>query len=155
MAASAVPGAIAALLTILGALSRLADVDVLDEPPVVDVASQDFIATGRAPDCDQAVEFTQDFNSVGARSRDEAFSITCGIDVFVGDLDVAAVRARVFEVLGLVEDALRATGPNPTAPTLNGAVLWAHLTRGVLRQFNTDQGVRAGLGFTVTCQARI
>ena len=57
--------------------------------------------------------------------------------------------------LAEVEQELRATGPNPEAPTLNGAVMWAHLTRASLRQYFTDQGTRAALAFTVTCHARI
>lgn len=65
------------------------------------------------------------------------------------------MRARVFELLGVIEQRLRATGLNPEAPTLNGAVLWAHLTGGSFHQSHTDQGVRAALGFTVTCHARI
>jgi hypothetical protein len=57
--------------------------------------------------------------------------------------------------LGVVEAELRATASNPEAPTLNGTVLWAHLTRASLRQYFTDQGARVALGFTVSCHARI
>lgn len=156
MATSAVPGAIAALLSIVRARPELQEgVEVIDGPPTGDVATQDIVAVGWSPDGDQSAEFAQDFNAAGARSRDENFNVAGYIDCWTGDDDFAPVRARVFEVFGVIEQAIRASGPNPTAPTLNGSVLWAHLTRGVLQQFNTDQGRRAALTFTVTCRARI
>ncbi|MGD6761354.1 hypothetical protein ACOKM5_20685 [Streptomyces sp. BH097] len=155
MATSAVPGAITALLEILRAAPGMTGVDVVDGPPLGDQADQDLVAVGWSPNGDQAVEIAQNFNAAGARSRDEDFSITGWIDSWAGDLEVAVVRARVFELFGVIEQAVRASGPNPTAPTLNGAVLWAHLTRGLLRQALTEQGVKASLEFTVSCRARI
>jgi hypothetical protein len=65
-----------------------------------------------------------------------------------------ARRDEVFTLVGVVESALRATNEAPMAPTLNGTVLWAHLTAGDLTQVQSE-GTGAGLVFTVTCQARI
>ncbi|MFD0437005.1 hypothetical protein [Streptomyces chartreusis] len=156
MATSAVPGAIEQLLTILRARPELQEgVVVLDGPPAEDVSRIDVIAVGWSAEGDQAVELAQNFNAAGARTRNEDFAIHGVIDVWIGDPDISIVRARAFELFGVIEDAIRASGPNPTAPTLNGAVLWAHLTNGALRQFFTDQGTRAALAFTVTCHARI
>jgi hypothetical protein len=155
MATSAVPGAIAALLAILRAEPALAEVLIVDGPPVQDMADPDLIAVGWSTESDQAAAMTQDFNAAGARTRDEDFEITGSIDCWRGDHDVSTVRDRAFALLGVVENAIRASGPNPTAPTLNGAVLWAHLTSSVLRQSLTEQGTRATLSFTVTCHARI
>ncbi|TXS36927.1 hypothetical protein [Streptomyces sp. OR43] len=155
MATSAVPGAIAALLAVLRAAPALAEVNVIDGPPVGDMSDEDLLAVGWSPDGDTAAETVQDFADAGARRRDEDFTIAGWIDTWSGDSDVSVCRLRAFELLAVVEDAIRATGPNPDAPTLNGAVQWAHLTRGVLHQSNTDQGIRAGLAFTVTCRARI
>lgn len=155
MATSALPGAITALFTILSESSALEGVMVIDGPPTVDVTREDFLAVGWSDDEDKAADMVQDFNAAGARTRDEDFTIACVIDVWSGDDGFAAVRNRVFEILGVVEQELRATSPNPTAPTLNGAVLWAHLTRASLRQYFTDQGARVALGFTVSCHARI
>lgn len=155
MATSAVPDAITQLLAILRAQPELEDVHISDGPPVGDVSRVDVIAVGWSADGDQAVELVQNFNAAGARTRDEDFAIHGVIDAWIGDADISIVRARVFELLGVIEEAIRASGPNPTAPTLNGAVLWAHLTNGALRQFFTDQGARAALAFTVTCHARI
>jgi hypothetical protein len=156
MATSAVPGAILALLEILRARPELQqDVDVLDGPPTEDVATQDMVVIGWSPEGDQSADLVQDFNAAGGRTRDEDFNIVGVIDCWTGDDDFAPVRARVFALFGEIEQAVRASGSNPTAPNLNGTVLWAHLTRGVLQQFNTEQGRRAALTFTVTCRARI
>lgn len=156
MATSAVPGAILALLAVLrGRPALQQDVSVLDGPPTEDVATQDMVVVGWSPEGDQSADLVQDFNAAGARTRDEDFNINGVVDCWTGDDDFGPVRVRVFELFGEIEQAIRASGPNPTAPTLNGAVLWAHLTRGVLQQFNTDQGRRAALTFTVSCRARI
>lgn len=156
MATSAVPGAIEQLLVILHARPELQkDVLIFDGPPTDDISRDDLVCVGWTPEGNQAAELQQNFNAAGARTRDEDFAISCWIEAWIGDPLVSAVRARAFELLAVVENAIRASGSNPDAPNLNGAVLWAHLTRGVLVQSYTDQGVRAGLAFTVTCHARI
>ncbi|WHM32447.1 hypothetical protein OH540_21325 [Streptomyces sp. BPPL-273] len=155
MALSALPGALTALLAILRAADGLHDVLVLDGPPVGDVSTAAFLAVGWSGGDEGAAEAQQDFNAAGARTRDEEFVITNVIDVWDGGEDFEALRAQAFEILGVVEQALRATEQAPQAPTLNGTVLWAHLTRMSLRQYFTDQGARVALGFTVSCHARI
>lgn len=155
MATSRVPGAIAALVAILRATPELSDVQVIDGPPTKDMADPDIIAVGWSPDGDQSAQLVQNFNAAGARTRDEDFEITGWIDCWSGDQEFSTVRARVFALLAVIETAIRASGANPEAPTLNGAVMWAHLTGGALRQSFTDQGARAALNFTVTCHARI
>lgn len=154
MATSAVPNAITQLLALLRD-PPIENADVIDGPPTDDVNTQDLIVIGWVPDGDQAAELQQSWNAAGARTRDETFAITGWIDVWSGDTDFAVVRARVFELLGEIEQRLRATGLKPEAPTLNGAVQWAELASGVLRQSHTEQGVRAALSFAVTCHARI
>lgn len=155
MATSAVPGAIDALLAILRAAPALSEVQVLDGPPVGDQSAHDYVAVGWQPDSEEAVQLEQTFNAAGARTRDEDFAILCWVDTWTGDSEVRARRLRAFELLGVIESAIRASGPNPTAPTLDGAVLWAHVTAGTLKQANTNDGVRAGIAFTVSCRARI
>lgn len=163
MATSALPAAIDALVTILGestALQALTQpngraVKVLDGPPTGDVALDDFLAIGWSGNEDQGAESVQAFNSAGARTRDEDLVIAGVIDVWSGDDTFATVRARAFQILGVLEAELRATNASPEAPTLNHTVLWAHLTRTQLRQYFTDQGARVALGFTVSCHARI
>jgi hypothetical protein len=155
MATSAIPAAIDALLEIVGAAPDLAGVQVIDGPPVGDMSEQDYLSIGWQPDSEEAVQMVQDFNAAGARTRDEDFTILCWLDTWTGDSDVKARRDRAFALLAVIEDAIRASGASPTAPTLNGTVLWAHLTGALLKQANTDQGTRAGIAFTVTCRARI
>lgn len=154
MATSRVPAAVDALLAILRAAPALAGVLVVDGPPAVNYTDRHRIYVGWQPGADAAVDLTQDFNAAGARTRDENFDISCYAESRTGDKDMAARRTRVFELVAAVETALRATDAAPTAPTLSGTVLWAHLTTGSLTQIQSE-GALAGLAFTVTCRARI
>jgi hypothetical protein len=155
MATSAVPAAVDALLAILRAAPALAEVRIVDGPPSVNLTERHRIYVGWSPGAEQAVDITQDFASAGARTRDEDFGIACYAETRTGDKDMALRRAKAFELLAAVEDALRATNDVPTAPTLDGTVQWAHLTAGSLVQEQSDGGALAGLAFTVTCRARI
>lgn len=156
MATSAVPAAINALIQILGAVPALAEVAVIDGPPSADMSAADFVAVGwSGTGEDQAAEAAQDFAYAGARARNETFTITGWLESWDGGEDFAVRRARAYELLGILEDCLRATGAQPEAPTLLGTVQWAHLTHHKLQQAFTDSGARVGIGWTVTCQARI
>jgi hypothetical protein len=154
MMTSRVPAAVDALLTILQAAPGLADATILDGPPTVNLTALKCLYVGWQPGAEAAVSLTQDFNSAGARTRDEAFAIVCYAEARAGTTVMKDRRDEVFALVGEVETALRATDSAPTAPTLNGAVLWAHLTAGDLTQLQ-QEGSLAGLAFTVTCQARI
>jgi len=151
---SRVPAAVEALLTILRAAPALEDIRIVDGPESVNLTDKHRIHVGWQPGGDSAVALQQSFNAAGARTRDEAFTIACYAESRSGDKDMAVRRAKVFEIVAAVETALRATNDAPTAPTLNGTVLWAHLTAGDLSQWQ-QEGANAGLNFTVTCQARI
>jgi hypothetical protein len=155
MATSAVPAAVDALLTILRAAPGLADARLLDGPPSNNLTERRRIYVGWQPGGEAAVALTQAFASAGARQRDEDFDIACYAEVRGGDKDMARQRAAVFVLVAEVETALRATDAAPDAPTLNGTVLWAHLTTGDLTQVQDANGPLAGLGFTVSCRARI
>ncbi|RSN64037.1 hypothetical protein DMH12_04505 [Streptomyces sp. WAC 04229] len=154
MATSRVPAAVDALLGILRARPALVDVEIVDGPPVVNLTALQRIHVGWSAGGEAAVSLQQEFNGAGARTRDEAFAITCYAEARSGDKDMAARRSEVFALVGEVEQALRASEESPEAPTLNGVVLWAHLTAGDLLQQQAE-GSLAGLAFTVTCQARI
>ncbi|MEV0779177.1 hypothetical protein [Streptomyces sp. NPDC050428] len=154
MQTSRVPAAVDALLEILRAAPGLAEVLILDGPTSVNFTSRHRLYVGWQPGDAMAVTLTQDFNAAGARTRDENFSIGCYAESRAGDKDMAIVRNRVFDTVGEVEIALRATNVLPEAPTLLGTVLWAHLATGDLTQA-TESGSLAGLAFTVTCRARI
>ncbi|MEH0423122.1 hypothetical protein [Streptomyces sp. B21-083] len=154
MATSRVPAAVAALLVILRAAPALAGVRIIDGPEPTNLTVKDMIFVGWSPGAEAAVGLTQNFNAAGARTRDEDFQISCYAESRSGDKDMSLRRTRVFELVAVVEEALRATDAAPTAPTLNGTVLWAHLTAGNLQQAQSE-GTVAGLAFTVSCRARI
>jgi hypothetical protein len=154
MMTSRVPAAVDALLAILRARQALAEVDIVDGPAGVNLTQLQRIHVGWQPGADSSVSLEQSFNAAGARTRDEVFSILGYAEARAGDTDMKARRDEVFALVGEVEAALRATNDAPTAPTLNGTVLWAHLTAGDLTQVQAE-GSLAGLAFTVTCQARI
>ncbi|MFI8254081.1 hypothetical protein [Streptomyces filamentosus] len=155
MATSAVPFAIDALLEILRAAPALAGVQVIDGPPTEDQSVSDQLFVGWQPGDSEGASLMQDFAYAGARRRNETAVINCWIDVWSGDSSIRPRRLRAFELLAVVEDALRATDIAPEAPTLGGTVQWSQLSAGALQQSLSDQGSRAGLGFSVSFTARI
>ncbi|MCI3155539.1 hypothetical protein ELQ39_28105 [Streptomyces sp. GB4-14] len=154
MLTSRVPAAIDQLLVILRARPALDGVAIVDGPASVNATELRRIHIGWAPGADSAVALQQQFNGAGARTRDEAFDISGYAEARAGDKDMKARRDEVFALVGEIEQALRASNEAPEAPTLNGTVLWAHLTTGDLQQVQAE-GSLAGVTFTVTCQARI
>lgn len=154
MATSRVPAAVDALLAILDASAALDGVSIVDGPPTTNLSDSDHVFVGYQPGAESSVTLAQNFNSAGARTRDEDFTIACYAESRSGDTDMQARRSRAFALVAAVETALRATDAAPTAPTLNGTVLWAHLTAGNLMQ-GQSQGAQAGVEFTITCRARI
>lgn len=154
MMTSRVPAAVDALLAILQARPALADVAIVDGPPAVNLTQLRRIHIGWAPNAESAVALQQAFNGAGARTRDEVFQISGYAEARAGDKDMKSRRDEVFALVGEIETALRASNEAPTAPTLNGTVLWAGLTAGDLFQAQSEGSI-AGLAFTVTCQARI
>ncbi|MEU9616941.1 hypothetical protein AB0D56_36275 [Streptomyces sp. NPDC048209] len=155
METSAVPVAIDRLVDLLNGSADLAGVLVVDGPPAVNFTDRDRLYIGHVPSGEQVVDIQQSFASAGARYRDEQFGIACYAEAWAGDTDMRLRRHRVFAIVAAVEKALRATDTNPTAPTLNGAVLWSGLTVGSLAQIQDSDGCLAGVTFTVSCRARI
>ncbi|MFF9324041.1 hypothetical protein ACF1AY_04910 [Streptomyces sp. NPDC014776] len=154
MMTSRVPAAVDAVLNILRGRAALADVAIVDGPPGQNLTQLQRIHVGWVPGDGVSVALTQQFSGAGARTRDEAFEIACYAEARAGDSDLKARRDEVFALVAEAETALRATNDAPTAPTLNGTVLWAQLTTGDLTQ-SLVEGSLAGLAFTITCQARI
>ncbi|MFF9625445.1 hypothetical protein [Streptomyces griseosporeus] len=153
MPTSRVPDAIDALVAIVAGLA-LDGVRVVDGPDPVNATEKHRIHIGYSTSTDTAVELQQQWNAAGARTRDEDFTIHCYAESRGGDKDMSLRRRKVFEMVGAIEQALRATNETPEAPTLNGTVLWSELTAGDLVQSQAE-GAIAGLAFTVSCRARI
>ncbi|MFE6482398.1 hypothetical protein ACFVGN_05585 [Streptomyces sp. NPDC057757] len=154
MQTSRVPAALNALLEILRARPALEGVAIVDGPTAVNLTNRRRIHIGWSPGAEQAVALEQSFSGAGARTRDEEFVISCYAESRGGDKDMALRRGDAFTLIGEVEQALRATNEAPEAPTLNGTVLWAHLTTGDLAQ-SASEGATVGVAFTVSCRARI
>ncbi|MDX3064035.1 hypothetical protein PV518_17900 [Streptomyces sp. ND04-05B] len=154
MATSAVPAAIDAFLALVQGADGMDGVRVIDGPPGVNFTEKDRVYVGFSPSGDQAAEMQQQFASAGARLRDEDGAISGYIESRRGDTSIRDRRLRVFEILAVIENGLRATNGNPTAPTLSGTVLWSGLTAGALAQ-SQESGALAGLSFTVHFRARI
>jgi hypothetical protein len=144
---SRIPATIDALVAIFTA--ALPDVQVLDGPPNVTLDS-DFVTVGWSPYKDTAVDATQQFVSLGTQRREEDFIIACYADSFSGDTGASVRRARVFQLVGVVEMALRAD------PTLGGVLsLWAEMGDCILHQELDDRGLVVGVTFHVHCKTRI
>ena len=148
--ASAIPTAVTNLLTILRARDGLKSVAVHDGPPTRDTGTRDYICIAHNPDSN-TFEFDRQWAGAGVAERqDEAFSIACAIVVWSGSTKMSVRRARAFEILGEVEDALA------EHRTLDGAVrIAAVLGEGSLRQLQGPKGAVVDLRFGVGCEARI
>jgi hypothetical protein len=156
MATSRIPAAIDALVTRWTA--ALPGVLVLDGPTTADLTKQqDLVYVGWQPNAENgiAAEMQQDFAHIGGYTRDERFDILCFAESWTGDFDIKARRTRAFELFAACELDLRASGANPSAPNLGGAVLFCGITQGQLLQQQTDKGAQVGVAFRVTCEARI
>jgi hypothetical protein len=155
MATSTIPATIDALIEILQGAAGLSEVVVHDGEPATDLEDGEYVAVGWQPGGEAAVEMTQDFAHIGARQRDEHFDILCSLRAWTGDTDMSARRLRAFELLAAVEDALRATDAAPEAPSLNGTVMWAHLTQASLLPDRSPDGVDVDVLFRISCRSRI
>lgn len=155
MATSVAADVIDALLEILRAAPELADVQIIDGPPIDDQSAPDQLIIGWQPGEGEAATLLQDFAYAGARRRNEEGVVPCWIDCWTGDTDMQVRRRRAFDLLAVVEDVIRASDANPESPTLGGVVLWSQFAAGSLRQAATEQGARASVGFTVSYFARI
>jgi hypothetical protein len=154
MATSRVPDVIDALVAAFKAAPGLAGVKVFDGPPVTGSPLKAAVFVGYDGDPDEqeglAVEFSQEWASIGQRARDEAFTVTCAVLAWSGATAVRAVRERAFELLAAVEDALRAApdlGQPP--PTI------VAFASGSLHQAQSHEGMVCRIPFQVAVKTRI
>jgi hypothetical protein len=144
---SRIPATIDALVSIFTV--ALPDVQVLDGPPNVDLAS-DFVVVGWSPYADTAADAQQQFASLGTQRREEDFTIVCYADSYSGDTGASVRRARVFQIVGVAETALRADA------TLGGVIsLWAEMGDCTLHQDIDERGLAIGVTFHIHCKTRI
>lgn len=145
---SSVPVAMTNLLATLGAASDLSSVLVLDGPTVTSAPASEAVTVG----------FTTEGNpeAVSARVRPEGaattpnrenFTINCAIHVIRGDGNVPLARARAYELLGVIGDAIAANN------TLSRAVMNAGIGDHSLTQLQGGKGALIDLRFGVDCDA--
>jgi hypothetical protein len=152
--------AIDALLGILRGTPSLAQVDIVDGPPLdwgsIRLPSTQpqkgdgtsFLFVGASPDATLAAESTLDWNAAGAVSRDERLQIVCTAVGWSGALDTKAARDLVLTRMGDVEDAIHAD------PTIAGSVLYSEVSSvDHLDYVQTDRGLAAVAVFRVACRA--
>ncbi|MEY9837100.1 hypothetical protein [Streptacidiphilus sp. EB103A] len=133
---------------------------VFDGPPIGDTALvlDDRIWIGYSPISAglAAANGTQDFAALGARSRNETYSVLCAVEHWSGATDMRPLRDGAFVLLRQVETLLRGTGGTPGDCTLGGAVLFAQLAGGLeLHQAQTPDGASVLIQFYVQCRARL
>ncbi|YCK35176.1 hypothetical protein ACNF49_14135 [Actinomadura sp. ATCC 39365] len=154
MATSRVPDVLDALVALFGSAPALDRVKVFDGPPVTGSPVTDAVFVGYDGDPDgdggQAVEFTQEWASIGQRARDETFTVTCAVLAWRGSTAVRPVRERAFALLAAAEDALRADPSLGLPPPTVVAV-----AAGSLQQAQWHDGVACRIPFQVAVKTRI
>ncbi|WP_031039902.1 hypothetical protein [Streptomyces sp. NRRL F-5650] len=142
---SRVPEVIARLVALGKADKELHDVRVADGPEVTGDADLDWLIVGFDGDPTGDFEASQSasgWTDLGA-GREEEWQVTVAAIAQRGDTDVAAARARAYEIGGRVDAWLRAD------PSLGLSSLQAGIGATRLTQDQTDRGVQAVLLLTV------
>jgi hypothetical protein len=144
--ASAVPGALSALVNAL--TLALPGVEVTDGPPVRNSQAMEALAVGWSPSEDiDAVEVTTATSDLAGRADRETVLVHCSLGVLSGERDLAAARARAYELHAAVGDVFT------DDPQLRGAVMSVGMGDHALRQSDTDTGMLARINFTVRIDA--
>lgn len=143
---STVPAAIAALVTLCQ--TAVTDADVYDGPPTGG-DYLDWVGVGYDPSGGDAVTVSTDWASLGTQRHEENYDITCTLGSASGDAVMTTRRARAYALLDAVAAGIAADY------TLGGSVRIAHVTGHSLLQDLDEQGLTAGIRFTVNVAARI
>jgi hypothetical protein len=151
---SRIPAAIDGLVALCRGLPALATVAIHDGPPGSNLTDQLMLFIGDTPEDLVSVRGSQNWAALGARAKDERFTIVCTAAARSGDTNMKVERDRAFSIVAAVEIAVRdlVTGDI----SLGGAVSWCGLDEDIsLAQLQTPDGALAKVGFGVTCRARI
>lgn len=153
MAESRVPDAIDNLVALFEAAPALAGVTVVDGPIVTNDPLREAIFVGYDGDPDgegQAVDFGQEWASIGQLAKDETFSVTCAVVVWRGSTKVRPVRVRAYELMAAVGVVLR-TDPSLGLPPPTVVAL----ASGSLFQAQRQSGLECRIPFQVAVSTRI
>jgi hypothetical protein len=155
MSTSRVPATLEALVALFAAAPTLggAGVEIIDGPMVTGDPLREAVYVGYDGDPDgdfESVTFAQEWAGLGARAKDETFTVTCAVSVWSGSTKVVPMRVRAFEVLGEVETTLRAEPslglPPPTVVAM---------ASGSLVQSQRGSGLECRIPFQIAVQTRI
>lgn len=150
---SRVPAVIDALVALFRAAPALAGVKVVDGPSVTGSPLPEAVYVGYDGDPDndgQAVDFAQEWASIGQRAKNETFTVTCAVGVWRGSTGVRPARTRAFEVLAAVEGALRADPSLGLPPPSTVA-----FASGSMAQVQGTSGMGVRIAFQIAVQTRI
>lgn len=152
-ATSRAPVVIDALVGLFDADPVLDGVKVVDGPIVTNdpLPEAVFVGYDGNPEGDgEAVDFRQEWASIGQRAKDETFTVTCAVVVWRGSTEVKPIRDRAFALLAAIENSLRADpslGQPP--PTI------VAFASGSLVQSQRQSGVEVRIPFQIAVQTRI
>lgn len=159
MGTTAIPDAIDWLVDTCRAAATLGTADppvlVFDGPQPADTSPGRLLWIGASevdlPEATESAAATQEWAGLGAMRKNDLLSIPCVARGWSGDEDFRGVRRAAFEVLGAVEDIVRANA------SLGGTVLVTlpGITNVRYRQALTDRGALADIGFDIAAKARI
>jgi hypothetical protein len=145
--ASTVPAALSAIAAAFTSAPALAGVEVTDGPPVRNSAALEALSAGYSPSEDvDAVEVTTTAEGLNVPDR-EQYLIHCSLGVLNGDRDLAAARARAYQLHSAAGAVLAGN------PSLSGAVMTAQMGDHSLRQSDTDAGMLARINFSIRVDA--
>jgi hypothetical protein len=141
-----------AVIDALVALARTTSAQEVHDGPVIATASTtDYVVIGGTEDPDdEPSSFTQDWNGLGARTKNETGEVTCAVLVGTGGEDVKTARDRALVIVAEVETLIRAD------PSLGGVLSggWCLVSGGQHVQRLNTQGLYVRVVFTVSYQTK-
>ncbi len=145
MKTSQASAAIIHLTSLLQQRPRLTAITVLEEPATPEELGTEYIIVATE------VNLSQDYASLGARSRDEDVTITGVLATKApGNVAVAqANRERAWELLAEIEQVVKGD------PSLGGVGYNAHVSRALYRPFVDDTGRVGIVEFDVSFLSRL
>lgn len=152
MATSRAPAIIDALVALCEAAPGLTEVTIHDGPQPTSDPLKAVVTIGwdGDEDNDQAVDASQEWAGLGAKAKDESLLVTCAALAWHGETTTKPVRDRAYELVAVVEDALRADPslgfPPPTVVALS---------TGNAYQRQLQSGAQCRVVFTIAVRTRI
>lgn len=141
-----------ALAALWDAAADLDGVNVVDGPQANSVAANEWLFVGHdgdAPDEGNEVVVAEQDWMAFAKTKQETAEVTCAAVVVRGNTDIAAARARAYDIVSDAEDALRAD------LTLGGLVMQSHISAHQYIPTQTTDGAKVRVVFTVTYLAQL